>query len=329
MIPTGIHLHAPMTVDALITGANVFVEKPAAATIQDVDAMMNAAEEAERFVAVGYQRIFDPTMMNIKKRIIRGDIGRIKTATCQALWPRNDEYYARNGWAGRLKVGDAWVLDSPFNNALSHDLAMMCFLTGASLTSSVAIDSVQAELYRARDIESADTCAIRVKTVCGPEMLYAVTHACSTQSGPTMRFTGERGSIVLTHESVTIDVRGRGVETLRVRRGIDTRASIRDALYKRCRGDDAFICDLGIARAQTLVVNAAHHAAPVRPIDASLVCRVEKSGAMLSVIAGIDEAIARCADEMKLFSEIGASWAKPSKEFCVQGYDSFTGCRTP
>src|SRR5690349_7475539 len=30
-IPTGIHLHEPMTLDALAAGANVFVEKPAAA----------------------------------------------------------------------------------------------------------------------------------------------------------------------------------------------------------------------------------------------------------------------------------------------------------
>ncbi len=32
-IPTGIHLHAPMTVAALEAGVNVVVEKPAAATV--------------------------------------------------------------------------------------------------------------------------------------------------------------------------------------------------------------------------------------------------------------------------------------------------------
>src|SRR5690606_22451247 len=36
LIPTGIHLHARMTVDALRAGANVLVEKPLASSMDDV-----------------------------------------------------------------------------------------------------------------------------------------------------------------------------------------------------------------------------------------------------------------------------------------------------
>ena len=48
-IPTGIDLHAPMAIEAMRAGANAFIEKPAAAVIEDIAAMQAvlAREDAE------------------------------------------------------------------------------------------------------------------------------------------------------------------------------------------------------------------------------------------------------------------------------------------
>ena len=57
-IPTGIHLHRPMTIDALNAGANVFVEKPVVATYQEIAPMQEAAVKNDRYIAVGYQTMY-------------------------------------------------------------------------------------------------------------------------------------------------------------------------------------------------------------------------------------------------------------------------------
>src|SRR5262249_27125386 len=57
-IPTGIHLHAPMTLEALEAGANVFVEKPLAATSAEAARIARTEQATGRFVAVGFQDIY-------------------------------------------------------------------------------------------------------------------------------------------------------------------------------------------------------------------------------------------------------------------------------
>ncbi|MCF7837707.1 MAG: Gfo/Idh/MocA family oxidoreductase, partial [Candidatus Marinimicrobia bacterium] len=43
-IGTGLHLHAPMLLDALAAGCHVLLAKPAAGTIQSIDAMVAAKD---------------------------------------------------------------------------------------------------------------------------------------------------------------------------------------------------------------------------------------------------------------------------------------------
>ncbi len=52
-IPTSLHLHAPMAMAAMRAGANAFIEKPAAATIQDVRAMQSASYKPSSAVLSG------------------------------------------------------------------------------------------------------------------------------------------------------------------------------------------------------------------------------------------------------------------------------------
>jgi hypothetical protein len=57
VVPTGIHHHAPMTLDALDAGCHVLLEKPAAATVDEVRQMRAASQAADRMVAIGYQHM--------------------------------------------------------------------------------------------------------------------------------------------------------------------------------------------------------------------------------------------------------------------------------
>jgi len=93
VIPTGIHLHATMTTAVLAAGCNVLVEKPAAATIQEVFSMQEAKRKSDRFVAVGFQKLYAPETLTIKQAILDGFIGRVTSIRCRGLWPRPQSYY--------------------------------------------------------------------------------------------------------------------------------------------------------------------------------------------------------------------------------------------
>ena len=53
-LPLGIALHPPMTIAALEAGCHVVVEKPAAGSVQDVDAMLATRDRSGRLCAVGF-----------------------------------------------------------------------------------------------------------------------------------------------------------------------------------------------------------------------------------------------------------------------------------
>ncbi len=321
-IPTGIHLHKPMTIAALEAGINVFVEKPVAATVQELDEMKEVEKRTGKFVAVGYQSIYTPEVRKIKKAIIEDCIGKIKSIKCMALWPRTESYYARNNWAGKIKSGKNWVLDSPFNNALSHQLNMLCFFAGTQFANSAEIDSVEAELYRGNKIESADTACIRINTSTGIPLYFFVSHACENLTGPHILIAGEKGRILWNPANAEI-ITENETEKIKCRNWNEMRLDIMESLERRLTDKTAFICSLEIAGAQTLCVNGAHESSRIIPLEAGLLDRKHFENSFLTVIHGIDEIIAESFEKEKLFSEIGVPWAVKGKKTDLRNYHFF------
>jgi predicted dehydrogenase len=322
-IATGIHLHAPMTLAALGAGANVFVEKPAAATVDEVDAMRDAARAAGRFVAVGYQTMYAAETPIMKQAILQGEVGAVRSIRSRALWPRTRAYYTRNGWAGRLRLGENWVLDSPFNNAVAHQLNMICFLAGKRLETTAELTALSAELYRANDIESTDTACLRMETASGIELFYVVTHCSDGCLNPEIIVDGDRGSIRWSWERTYILRDGR-LETID-----NERATIRRTIMRRLRerisDPGVFICDLEVARAQTLCANGAHDCSAITTIAAPYVRREPFEDSQRSVVDGIDDVVNRAFTERRLFSELGVPWARPTRRIELGGYSHFAG----
>src|SRR5687768_15198234 len=59
-LPLPIDLHRPFTQAALAAGKAVLCEKPAAATVDDIDAMIDARDRSGLPVLVGYQDLYQP-----------------------------------------------------------------------------------------------------------------------------------------------------------------------------------------------------------------------------------------------------------------------------
>lgn len=312
-IPTGIHLHAPMACDCLAAGANAFIEKPAAATMQDVRRMQAAERQHGRFIAVGYQTMYASETLVMKRALLAGRLGKVRRIACRGLWPRDQAYYRRNGWAGRLKADGHWVLDSPFNNAIAHQLNMCLFLAGPTERASCTPLRVQAELGQAHGIESADTAALRIHCAEGPEIIFLATHCSAGSLDPEIRVDGDAGHLLWTFRTLTIRDQD-GTEEVLDCEGPTLRQSLWRSLLARLAGDDRFLCGLEVAGTQTLVVNGAHLSAAVQTAPAGLVRQeVRPDGKVSTIIDGIDTQIAEAFQRGCLLSETGCVWLRPGR----------------
>ncbi len=92
--------HAAVTVPALRSGAHAIVEKPLASSLEDCDAMLEAARAAGRTLAmISQRRLYAPTL-RVREAIDQGRLGRPVLGTATLLGWRDDVYYRSDPWRG-------------------------------------------------------------------------------------------------------------------------------------------------------------------------------------------------------------------------------------
>lgn len=213
VVAAPIHLHEQMTLDVLRTQeARILLEKPAVPTLEQLDRLV-AADSRQR-VRVGFQMVHQPQVKRLREWIHQGELGRISAVTVMAGWPRNDRYYARSGWAGRLSFHDQMVFDGPATNALSHLLNNVCHLLGGGPGRLAGrAEAVSGWLARARDIESYDTFYSECR-VAGTPVRALLTHAVAEQVPYLIKVRGEAATAVLSQEEPFLRRIGPGSEEI-------------------------------------------------------------------------------------------------------------------
>ena len=318
-LPLPIDLHRPFTERALSAGKSVMCEKPAAGCIEDVDAMIAARDRAKIPVAIGFQHLYDPAVAEVKRRILRGDIGKILSATLHGCWPRDQRYYTRNTWAARYKRDNTWVLDTPANNAMAHFINLGMFFLGPTQSESAAPLSIESELYRAKPIETYDTFASRITVANDIPFLVLLTHACRHTVDPVIEITGDRGSIRFVNmRSLELSAED-DIVPFPVTPHLHVNMIRRFATFVRT-GDAVNIATLENARAHTVVVNGASQATPIRAVNRNVVDSATQS------VRNIEELFAQCADLGQLPHESDlAQWSAPPGKLDLRNYCHFTG----
>jgi predicted dehydrogenase len=325
IVSSPIQFHAPQTRLALERGSRVLCEKPAAATVQEIRDMIEARDRAGLWVAIGFQWSFSDAVQALKADILRGRFGAAKRMKCLYMWPRDLAYYGRNDWAGkRHDAAGAWILDSPANNAMAHDLHNIFYVLGREVDGCALPIELEAELYRAYDIDNFDTAAVRIRLDGGAAVIFLVSHASRADTGPVLRYEFERG-----------DVAGRG-------RKSELRAAFSDGGARSYGAPDADplkklwdaiasvrtgappVCGLEAVLGQTLAVDGMQDAATRIAEFPEGIVRFEASpGGGRRWVDGLDDVFARCYEEEKLPSEIGAPWSRPAGRIDLGGYRRF------
>ncbi|WP_438482230.1 Gfo/Idh/MocA family protein [Oleiharenicola lentus] len=326
LIPTGIHHHAPMTIAALGAGANVLVEKPLAATLQQANAIHAEEARTGRWVAVGFQDLYVEETHVIKRALLDKKIGTVQRITVVGQWPRGHSYYRRNNWAGRLHVDGAWILDSPANNALAHYLNLGLFWAGSAPNESAEIVAAQAGLYRAQAIESFDTFSFRLVARSGIEVIFHGTHSGARNGPPEITIQGSHGKIHWIYDRHYTVTTAAGATQHRLFEFLGARMFVGEAVVKKCTQPDTFVCSTALARAHTRAINLLHGTFPIVDVPAEFLETISEAGETFTRIKGVDTAISTAIERGSLLDASCAPWAVTSAMKDVEDYQVFEGC---
>jgi len=199
VIATPLHLHAPMSIDAMQAGKHVFCEKAIAYSLQEARAMARTARETRRILQIGHQRRYNPIYEQAYRLIQEGAIGRITHV--RALWHRNGNW--------RRPVPDPkferllnWRLYKEYSHGLltelaSHQLDVINWLLGSyplSVMGSGGID------YWQDGREVYDNVELIYEYPNGVKVVYTSIMA-NAYDGYGEWFMGDKGTLVLTEEN--------------------------------------------------------------------------------------------------------------------------------
>ena len=114
-IATPAHTHAEIARDVMLSGKDVFVEKPITLSVDEAEQLVRLAEEQQRILMVGHLLLYQPAIQKIKEMIDQGVIGELKSLHQE-----------------RSKLGRVRAVENVLWSFGVHDLAVFLYLIGES-----------------------------------------------------------------------------------------------------------------------------------------------------------------------------------------------------
>jgi UDP-N-acetylglucosamine 3-dehydrogenase len=213
-VPTNNH-HA-VVMDVLAAGCHVLVEKPIAATLAEADELVAAAASAGRVLAVGHIERFNPAIIELKRRLDEGQLGRVFQIHARRLGPFPQ------------RIRDVGVVV----DLATHDLDVMRYLTGSEIV------RVYAETRREVHTTKEDLVSGLVRFADGCVGVLQINWLTPTKIRE-LAVTGERGMFradyltqdLYFHENAALSAEG--WTPLTILRGVSEGGTVQYAIQKR------------------------------------------------------------------------------------------------
>ncbi len=130
IITTRHNAHARMCMAALQAGKHVFVEKPLALTLEEIDEIINVYAQSDKTVTVGFNRRFSPFVQDIKQKLGGSSLPINVVITVNA-----GEIQA-NHWTQNMSIGGGRIIGEA-----CHFIDLITYLSD-SLVESVVMNSM-------------------------------------------------------------------------------------------------------------------------------------------------------------------------------------------
>ena len=303
-------LHMEQSICALNHGSYVLCEKPVAPTVEEAMIMDEAQEKYGKWIAIGYQWSFSKAILDLKKDILDGKLGKPLSFKTLISWPRNRAYYARGaGWGGKLMFGGKVLLDSIASNACAHYLHNMLFILGDSMETSADVTELSGNCLRANDIENFDTCSLKLKTKGDTELFYIASHAAEKLINPkfeykfekaTVHFSEDDGSMIKAHFS--------DGSTKEYGNPFADPFEKIDMCAEAIKSGKTPICTVHTATPHTKLIERIWKELPITAFPSYIIREKDGFGGVYA--DGLSEAMAKAYDECKLLSEVNPHFFK-------------------
>lgn len=327
--PTSFHL--PYSILAMENGSHVLCEKPLTSTVQEMDFLEREQKRLGFQLGVGFQWSFSDTMGKIKKDILSGVYGRPRVLKAFISWPRLVRYYQSSSWKGRVKDSSGnFILDSIVSNAAAHYLHNMFFLLGNTMETAAYPEWVDAELYRAKDIESFDTCFLKGK-VAGGGFYYAASHATNINGDPKFSYEFERGTIEFNSKRQDNLATGHLTDGRTIVYGNPfeqkEEACKLQAMIDYIQENRPVRCTIPTSHPHLLTCNAVFDYGKVTNLPQETLMKIHMDNPALANIycGGLYADMLDCYREGLLPHEKGFGWSKKSVHIDLKGYSKFHG----
>lgn len=150
------YLHAPITIAAANAGKHILVEKPMATTLEEADAMVQAAKENEVMLMVGQNQRLAPIHQVAKRVLQSGMLGRVTSFRTTFGHP-GPEYWSPTGkWFFSKK--EAWA--GAMADLGVHKADLMRWLIGDEVQEVAAFISC---FEKPGDVDDNAICILRFK----------------------------------------------------------------------------------------------------------------------------------------------------------------------
>ena len=309
IVSVPIHLHAPITREALRFGADVLLEKPPFARMQDFEEVRALEKETGRVVQVGFQSLGSLAI----HACANGDVGlgEIKSVRAMGTWLRRSAYWHRAAWVGRRHIGEIDVMDGVATNALAHAVITALHIAGIKTASDVR--QIEIEAYRANPIDADDTTSIRVTPNHGPIVVAALTLCASEQTKPLVEISGDKGVAILEYVTDDLVYQDRTFHYNRV-------DMLQNLIDHRATGAPLLL-PLSDTGAFMRVMEAIRTSGPPIHIERKYIDQRGEGVDSHPVVQDIEKWVRAAAAEDKLFSEVGAPWAFTGKDTSLRKAD--------
>ncbi|OGO43252.1 MAG: oxidoreductase [Chloroflexi bacterium RBG_16_57_9] len=213
VVPT--RLHREVALAAIERGVHVLVEKPIASTEDEGAEMIMHAHARGVKLAVGHVERFNPAVIELKRRLALGELGRVFQIHARRLGP----FPAR--------VRDVGVVI----DLAAHDLDIMWYLIGAEVT------RIYAETERRVHTEHEDLLSGLLRFADGTVGVLDVNWLTPTKVRE-LAVTGERGMFLVNYLTQELyfyenETTVHGWDTLSILRGVEEGRTIRLRVEKK------------------------------------------------------------------------------------------------
>jgi predicted dehydrogenase len=183
-VPSG--LHAVIGVQAARAGKHLVVEKPIDVSLDAADRLIDAARTAGVALTVVSQHRFEPGLVELKRLLDDGALGRLVLGEASTKWYRTQAYYDSSAWRGTYAMDGGSLMNQGVHYV---DLLRWCLGPPAEVTAVCAT--------QAHQIEVEDTSLAIITFASGALGIILSSTAAFPGSPQRLEVTGTHGTVIV------------------------------------------------------------------------------------------------------------------------------------